>query len=95
MNARNAVDEAQGSAAETISAAQVDLTDVTADDRPYRADSQPFLLERYFTDLTAALKDIPLEIVDHRLSGPSLPTIDLRPPGAPSDGLGSQRANGR
>ena len=84
-NANSATDEASATAAETISAAQVDLTDITADDRPYQAASQPFLLERYFIDIQKALANVPLEIVDHRLSGAGLPTIDLRPPGMVRD----------
>jgi regulator of protease activity HflC (stomatin/prohibitin superfamily) len=94
LNAHNAIDAATAAAAETVSKAQVDLTDITADDGPYRAASQPFLLERYFSDLQSALHGVPLEIVDHRLSGASLPTIDLRPPGAITagpDGLPDQR----
>jgi len=63
----------------------VELTDITADDRPYRAAPRPFLLERYFSDVQSALHDVPLEIVDHRLSGASLPTIDLRPPSVATD----------
>jgi regulator of protease activity HflC (stomatin/prohibitin superfamily) len=86
LNAHNATDDASGAAAETISAAQVNLTDITADDQPYHLASQPFLLERYFSDLKAALANISLEIIDHRLSDASLPTIDLRPPGMIRDG---------
>lgn len=80
-DAHNATDDAAATAAESVSAAQVDLTDITADDRPYRSASRPFLLERYFSDGRAALENVPLEIVDHRLNGANLPTIDLRPPG--------------
>ena len=82
LNAHNEIDGATAAAAETVSNAQVALTDITADDGPYRAASQPFLLERYFSDLQSALHGAPLEIVDHRLTGASLPTIDLRPPSA-------------
>jgi len=85
LNAHNAIDEATALAAGTVSKAQVDLTDISADDGPYRAAPRPFLLERYFSDLQAALRGVPLEIVDHRLSGASLPTIDLRPPSAAAD----------
>jgi regulator of protease activity HflC (stomatin/prohibitin superfamily) len=85
-DAHSATDAAAASAAETISAARVDLTNIAADDGPYRAAGRPFLLERYFSDVKAALANIPLEIVDHRLGGPSLPTIDLRPPGTVRDG---------
>jgi regulator of protease activity HflC (stomatin/prohibitin superfamily) len=86
LNAHNKIGEATAAAAETVSKAHVDLTNITADDGPYRAASRPFLLERYFSDLQSALHDSPLEIVDHRLSGASLPTIDLRPPGLTADG---------
>jgi regulator of protease activity HflC (stomatin/prohibitin superfamily) len=87
LNAHGATDDATAAAAETVSAARVDLTDITADDRPYRAASRPFLLERYFSDVQAALANVPLEIVDHRLTGANLPTIDLRPPGMVRDDL--------
>lgn len=86
LNARNTIDAATAAATEFVSNAQVDLTNITADDGPYRAASRPFLLERYLSDLQAALHGVPLEVVDHRLSGASLPTIDLRPPGAAADG---------
>jgi len=82
LNAYNAIDEATAVAAGAVSKAEVELTDITADDRPYRAAPRPFLLERYFSDVQSALRGVPLEIVDHRLSGASLPTIDLRPPSA-------------
>ncbi len=85
-DAHSATDEATASAAETVGAARADLIDITADDRPYRAAGRPFLLERYFNDVTTALRNVPLEIVDHRLTGASLPTIDLRPPGMIQDG---------
>lgn len=85
-DAHAATDGATASAAETVSAARVDLTDITVDDRPYRAAGKPFLLERYFTELRSVLAGVPLEIVDHRLSGANLPTIDLRPPGMARDG---------
>jgi regulator of protease activity HflC (stomatin/prohibitin superfamily) len=90
-DARSATDDATAAAAETVSAAGIDLTDIAADDRPYRAASAPFLLERYFADLQAALVNVPLEIVDHRLTGASLPTIDLRPPGMMQDGTETSR----
>ncbi len=90
LDAHNATDDATAAAAETVSAARVDLTGFTADDRPYRLASKPFLLERYFSDLKTALENVPLEIIDHRLSDASLPTIDLRSPGMPRDSVGSR-----
>jgi regulator of protease activity HflC (stomatin/prohibitin superfamily) len=93
-DAHNATDDAAAEAAETVSAARVDLTDITADDRPYRAASQPFLLERRFSDVKAALANVPLEIIDHRLTGANLPTIDLRPPGMVRDGSDGRPVRG-
>jgi regulator of protease activity HflC (stomatin/prohibitin superfamily) len=84
-DAHGATNDATAAAAQSVSAAKVDLTDIAADDRPYLAASRPFLLERYFADVQSALADVPLEIVDHRLTGASLPTIDLRSPGAVRD----------
>jgi regulator of protease activity HflC (stomatin/prohibitin superfamily) len=85
LNAHNATDDATAVAAETVSSAQIDLTNMAADMDPYHAASQPFLLERYFSNVKAALKDVSLEIVDHRLTGMDRPTIDLRPTGALRD----------
>jgi regulator of protease activity HflC (stomatin/prohibitin superfamily) len=90
LNAHNATDDAAAMAAETVSAARVDLTGITADHRPYHLASQPFLLERYFSDVKTALGNVPLEIIDHRLSDASLPTIDLRPLGAIRDSAGAR-----
>jgi regulator of protease activity HflC (stomatin/prohibitin superfamily) len=87
LNAHNATDDASASAAETVSSAQVDLINTAADERPYRAAPQPFVLERYFNDIRAALENNPLEIIDHRLIGSDAPTIDLRPPGTVRDGF--------
>jgi regulator of protease activity HflC (stomatin/prohibitin superfamily) len=83
--ARSTIDDADGNAAETVSGAQVDLIGIEADDRPFRADREPFLLERYFSDIRTSLKNVPMEIIDHRLNAGSLPTIDLRPLGAAAD----------
>ncbi|MBV9655979.1 MAG: hypothetical protein JOZ42_15605 [Acetobacteraceae bacterium] len=93
-DAHSAIDEASALSQESISAAQTGLTEIIADDRPYRAASQPFLLERYFTDIKAALANVPLEILDHRLSGTGLPVVDLRPPGGARDGLQPRAASG-
>jgi regulator of protease activity HflC (stomatin/prohibitin superfamily) len=93
-DAHSATGDAAATAAEIISAAQVDLTDITADDHPYRAASRPFLLERTFADLKAALSNVPLQVVDHRLTGASLPTIDLRPPGTARDGTEARPGQG-
>ncbi len=94
LNAHNATDDAAAAAAETIGAAQVDLINIAADDHPYHAAAQPFLLERYFADIQAALTNVPLQIIDHRLTDAASPTIDLRPPGAVHDGADTRAARG-
>jgi regulator of protease activity HflC (stomatin/prohibitin superfamily) len=82
MHAHTATDNATATAAQTESTAKADLINVEADDGPYRQAPAPFLLERYLSQLTTVLAKVPLEIIDDRLSGVSVPTIDLRPPGS-------------
>ncbi|MBV9782223.1 MAG: hypothetical protein JO264_00235 [Acidisphaera sp.] len=79
-DARTHLDDAAAAAAETDSAARIDLTDMQADLLAYRDGSRPFLMERYFSNVTTALAGAPLEIIDHRLDGANLPALDLRPP---------------
>jgi regulator of protease activity HflC (stomatin/prohibitin superfamily) len=94
LDAHNAANDAMSVAAETVSAAEIDRINMAADDHPFRAASKPFLLERYFNNLTAALANVSLEIVDHRLTGVSRPTIDLRPVGALRDAVPVRPARG-
>ena len=87
-DARDAEDQAQSAAAEMISAAEVDRAQTDADIRAYRSGGQAFSLERYFSNLRAALSRATLEIVDSRLETQQQPLIDLRAPlaGASQDG---------
>jgi regulator of protease activity HflC (stomatin/prohibitin superfamily) len=86
-DAHRTIGDATAVAAEAISTAQVARTNIAADDGPFRAASEPFLLERYFSDLKSALKDSSLEIIDHRLVGQDQATVDLRPVVTPRDTL--------
>jgi regulator of protease activity HflC (stomatin/prohibitin superfamily) len=78
--ATSQIDAARATAAETISTARVALTRFTADREAAKAGGHVFLLERYFTDLSAALAKSPKVIIDHRLNWPEAPVLDLRPP---------------
>ena len=49
-----------------------------ADRRAYAETGEPFLLERSYSKLRAALIQVPLTIVDHRLSPSQGPVLDLR-----------------
>lgn len=91
MHAHTATDNATASAAQTESTAKAEMINIQADDTPFRQASTPFLFERYLSQLTAVLSDVPLEIIDDRLSGASVPTIDLRPPGSAGAPTQSER----
>ncbi len=79
---------AQALAAETVDGAHSAQLRFTADQEAAKAGGTSFLLERYFGALTNALARTPKTIIDHRLSGPDSPVLDLRPfaPGAASTG---------
>ncbi|WP_048862442.1 hypothetical protein, partial [Acidisphaera rubrifaciens] len=71
-----------GAAAETVGTARGDALRFAADRDAYAAGGRAFLLERYDTDLIAALARTPLTIIDQHLSGGDAPALDLRPPSA-------------
>jgi len=75
QEAREATDSADATASETLSAADQEAYRFIADRKSYALGPAPFLLERRDTDLTAALSQTPLTIVDSRISAP---LIDLR-----------------
>jgi regulator of protease activity HflC (stomatin/prohibitin superfamily) len=81
------LDAARGKAAATLGKARSDAALFAGDKQAYQVGGQAFLLERWFSDLVRALGDTELLIVDHRLAGGPAPTIDLRPPVAPSQTL--------
>ena len=75
---------ATADAAETVAAAKTARLRFTADQEAASAGGKSFLLERYFSALTAALGKAPKTIIDHRLNTPDAAVLDLRPlvPGA-------------
>lgn len=82
-DARDVEDQAQASAGELVGAAQAERWQSDADQLAYQDGGRAFLLERYFGNLRIALGTAGLEIIDHRLSQPNMPMIDLRSAGAP------------
>lgn len=78
-DATNAIDAARAAAEERLSAAKVVRTNLRSDAAAYHNDPAPFLLETYLAQLSAALRSASVEILDHRLSAPDGPTLDLRP----------------
>jgi regulator of protease activity HflC (stomatin/prohibitin superfamily) len=73
------VNAARGQAAELVGAARAEATRFAADEIAAKAGGQAFLVERYFTDLEKALPRSSITIIDHRLSAPDAPVLDLRP----------------
>ena len=69
---------ADGQAAETVAAANAESYRFNADRRAYAETGEPFLLERSYSKLRTALTQVPLTIVDHRLSPSQGPVLDLR-----------------
>lgn len=71
---------ADAQATETTAAADAEAYRFNADRRAYAEAGEPFLLERTYTKLKAALAQTALTIVDHRLSPAQGPILDLRNP---------------
>jgi regulator of protease activity HflC (stomatin/prohibitin superfamily) len=78
-DANDAIDKATAAAAERLSTAEIVRTKLRSDAAAYHADPGPLLLETYLSQLSAALGQVSLEILDHRLGGADGPTLDLRP----------------
>ena len=74
---------ATAQAAETLHTAGAAAYEFDSDRRAYEQSGRPFLLERSYGNLTAALSRAPLTILDHRISAADGPLIDLRPQTAP------------
>ena len=70
---------ATAQATETRDTANARAYRFTADMRAYQQDGKAFLLERLYSNFTAALKGKPLTIMDHSLSATQGPIIDMRP----------------
>jgi regulator of protease activity HflC (stomatin/prohibitin superfamily) len=91
QEAHQLVAAADAQAAETVSAADAEAYRFNADRRAYGEAGESFLLERTYGKLKTALAQMPLTIVDHRLSPAQGPVLDLRnpsvartPPAAPA-----------
>jgi regulator of protease activity HflC (stomatin/prohibitin superfamily) len=70
---------ATATAAERLSAARIVRTNQQADADAWRSNSAAFALDLYFGQLSSALSQASLEIVDNRIGLPDGPTLDLRP----------------
>jgi len=82
QEAHELVAAATAQATETRDTAASQAYQFDIDQRVYAADGRSFLLERLYSDLTAALRGKRLTIMDHRLSPSDGPIIDMRPAGA-------------
>jgi regulator of protease activity HflC (stomatin/prohibitin superfamily) len=71
-------DDARADAAEQIEQAQATRTLFDGDHQAYLRGGRVFLTERWLNHVNRDLARTPLVIVDHRLNGPSAPTVDLR-----------------
>jgi regulator of protease activity HflC (stomatin/prohibitin superfamily) len=79
QEARQMDDAAQATATESLTTANAAAYSFNADRLAYQASPGPFLLERNFADLAAALAQVPLTLVDHRIGAGQGPLLDLRP----------------
>jgi regulator of protease activity HflC (stomatin/prohibitin superfamily) len=73
---------AAASEAERVGQAQADSVLFTGDRQAYAQDGYAFLLERWLTNVTAALGQSRLVLLDYRLNPQSMPALDLRGLGA-------------
>lgn len=71
-------DKATAAAAELVGQAQSESIVFAGDRQAYAQAGYPFLLERWLDDLTRALDRSGFILIDHRLSGVSMPELDLR-----------------
>jgi regulator of protease activity HflC (stomatin/prohibitin superfamily) len=71
-------DQARAAAAELLGQAQSESIVFVGDQQAYAQAGYPFLLERWLDNLTRALGQSSFILIDHRLSGASMPVLDLR-----------------
>jgi regulator of protease activity HflC (stomatin/prohibitin superfamily) len=89
QEAHQLIAAATAQAAETLHAADAEAYRFNADRRANAEGSRPFLLERSFSALKAALSRTPVTIVDHRLSPAQGPVFDWRAPSTGSRPAGT------
>ena len=76
-------DTAAAAAAELVGLAKSQSVLFAGDRQAYAQDGYPFLLERWLDNLTQGLGQSAFVLIDHRLSGPNMPAVDLRDLRAP------------
>ncbi len=86
QEAHQLVAAATAQATEMRNAAAAEAYRFDIDQRAYASAGQAFLLERLYSNFSAALSGKPLTIMDHRLSAGDGPIIDMRPAGAETAG---------
>jgi len=69
---------AEAGAAERVSQARTEQIQFSGDVKAYAHGATPFMLERWLDKLRTNLRNAKYIIVDHRLSGASRPTLDMR-----------------
>ncbi len=84
MEATTDVNEATASASELAGQAQTASMLFGGDRQAYAKNGNVFLLERWFGNLNTALAKSEFIVIDHRLSGQEVPTLDLRNLAAPT-----------
>jgi regulator of protease activity HflC (stomatin/prohibitin superfamily) len=82
--ATDIVGNAKARAGETVAEARAWATRFSADIVSGHVGGPSFLLNRYLSNVGAALSTAPLTIVDHRIPAADTPMLDLRPPTLPS-----------
>lgn len=78
MESTTDVAEATAKAAELVGQAQTAGTVFGGDREAYARNGNVFLLERWFNNLNSALGKSEFIVIDHRLNGQEVPTLDLR-----------------
>lgn len=78
LHASMAHDQAAATSREVMATAQGADLRFSAEQQGYAKAGQAFLLEQYLSQLTQGLTHAKLLVLDHRLGGTSVPTIDLR-----------------
>jgi len=92
LQASMAKDKATAAAREARAGAEAAGLRFAAEQQAYRRAGQAFLLEQYFSRLGQGLSNARAVILDHRLGGGNVPTIDLRNYAPPIDSVAPSKA---
>jgi regulator of protease activity HflC (stomatin/prohibitin superfamily) len=71
-------DDAAATAAELVGLARSQSVVFAGDRQAYAQDGYPFLLERWLDNLAQGLGQSAFVLIDHRLNGQNMPSVDLR-----------------